>query len=259
VTLFFIKIGVTISIVLGLSVIAERLSPRWAGMLGGYPLGVAIALIFVAIEQGTVFAGVGAIHTLVALAANISIFATYGLCLSLWPRCPFYAATGAGLVSFFSFGYGLSLISFDLKTAFVFTGSVVVCAVFAFRRFQDMTIKQAVKLSPWVALIRAVVACAVVLTVTGLASVLGPQLSGVLSGFPSTVLPLVIILHVTYGPAPVLALIKHFPKGVVSTILFSGVYAAFLIELGVLWTTLLAFAVATVYLFALQYFQQGRT
>lgn len=256
--LFFSKIAVTISIVLGLSVVAERISPRWAGVLGGYPLGVAIALIFVGLEQGPDFAAQGAVHTVVGLIANLSIFATYGVVVSLWRSCPFYIAVLCGLISFGLVGYGLSLIPFTLLTALAVSMGVIVMSIFAFRGFPETKITQAVRLSPWVAAVRACVACGVVLAITGLAKALGPQLSGVLAGFPSTVLPLVVIIHATYGPAPVVALIKHFPKGLGSTVFFSAVYAFMVADFGVLWSSLSAFAVATFYLLGLQYIQTRR-
>ena len=47
-SLFLItKIAVTIGLVLALSLVAERVSPRAAGLLSGYPLGAAIALFLI--------------------------------------------------------------------------------------------------------------------------------------------------------------------------------------------------------------------
>ena len=40
------KLGLSISMVLGLGTIAVRASPRVAGLLSGYPLGTALALFF---------------------------------------------------------------------------------------------------------------------------------------------------------------------------------------------------------------------
>ncbi len=39
----FVKVFVSAAMVLGLTLIAERASPRVAGILSGYPLGVALA------------------------------------------------------------------------------------------------------------------------------------------------------------------------------------------------------------------------
>jgi len=255
-TLFIIKIIVTVTIVLGLSVIAERVSPRWAGMLGGYPLGTAIVLIFIGYEEGTAFAASSAVHTLAGLSANLSIFATYGLVLTLRPHSGFVLPALCALAAFFAVGVPLSWVSFDLIRALTFIIPVVVLCMVVFRRFADMRIKTAVRLSFWVTGIRAATACVVVLSITGLANTLGPEMAGVLAGFPSTVLPMVVIVHFTYGPAPVLTIIKHFPSGLGAMITFAVVYALYLDELGLWLGTLMSFGAATLYLLSFSLVQE---
>ena len=51
-SLLLAKIATAIIAVVGLSLVAERVSPRVAGILSGYPLGTAIALFFIGIELG---------------------------------------------------------------------------------------------------------------------------------------------------------------------------------------------------------------
>ena len=66
----FSKIIVTVGMVLSLSAVAERVSPRVAGLLSGYPLGAAIALFFMGLEIGPDFAAQSAVYTLVGLVAS---------------------------------------------------------------------------------------------------------------------------------------------------------------------------------------------
>lgn len=257
-SLFLIKILVTVSIVLGLSVIAERVSPRWAGLLGGYPLSVAIVLIFIAIEEGLSFGAESAVHTIAGLSANLSIFAAYGLVLSLRPQTHFIVCILCALATFFAIGYGLGQIAFTVETALPFIIAVIFICLFAFKKIADMKIKQAVRLSFWVTLMRAASACFVVLAITAMAETLGAQMAGVMASFPATVLPMVVIIHVTYGPAPVLAIIKHFPAGLGATVVFCLVYTLYLQELGMLLGTLLSFGIATLYLLSYSAWQQKR-
>jgi hypothetical protein len=60
--LFLLKALFSISIVVGLSLIAERAGPRVAGLLTGLPLGAGIVIIFTGIEQGAVFSTQAAQH-----------------------------------------------------------------------------------------------------------------------------------------------------------------------------------------------------
>ena len=255
-TLILIKTLVTITIVLTLSVVAERVSPRWAGMLGGYPLGTAIVLIFIGYEEGTAFAQTSAVHTLAGLTANLAVFAAYGLALTLKRDCHFLIASSCALIGFFAVGIPLSNIEFNLLSAVIFIVIVIGICLIAFKQFPDMKIEKAVRLSFWVTAVRAAMACFVVLSITGLAEQLGPEMAGVLASFPSTVLPMVVIIHFTYGPAPVLTIIKHFPKGLGAMIIFGVIFAQYLEDLGLMWGTLLSFVAATMYLLVFSSLQQ---
>ena len=53
---FVAKLMSSVSIVVLLSWIAERVSPRVSGILSGYPLGAAIALFFYGVEISPEFA-----------------------------------------------------------------------------------------------------------------------------------------------------------------------------------------------------------
>ena len=72
-----VKILATIGIVLGLSLVAERVSPRVAGVLSGYPLGAAIALFFIGLEIGPQFAADSAVFALAGLTASMVFVAAY--------------------------------------------------------------------------------------------------------------------------------------------------------------------------------------
>ena len=71
------KLVISIGIVLGLSLVAERVSARMAGMLAGYPLGTAIALFFIGLEISPAFATESAIHTLAGFSATLALSGGY--------------------------------------------------------------------------------------------------------------------------------------------------------------------------------------
>jgi hypothetical protein len=260
-TLILIKIFVTITIVLALSIIAERLSPRWAGLLGGYPLGSALVMIFIGYQEGPHFAAQSALHTIAGLSANLAVFAAYGLVLTLRPQSSSLTCAFFALLAFFGTSIPLSKIDFDLIGAIIFIIGVILLSIYAFKRFPEMKITTAVRLGFGVTFIRAFMACFVVLSITGLANQLGPEMAGTLASFPSTVFPMIIIIHFTYGPAPVLTIIKYFPNGLGAMLSFAIVYALYIESFGLLWGTVVSFAAATLYLLAfssLQYKMRQR-
>jgi len=255
-TLILIKICVTITIVLGLSIVAERVSPKWAGLLGGYPLGIAIVLIFISFEEGPAFAAQSAIHSLAGLSANLSVFAAYGLVLSLRPNSSFIWPALASLTAFFSIAIPIGYVDFTLTSSVTFILFIIIGCIYAFKHFPDMKIEKAVKLGFGVTFTRATMACFVVLSITGLAEQMGPELAGSLGSFPSTVFPLIIIMHFTYGPAPVLTIIKHFPNGLGAMVVFGIIYVLYLEDFGLIWGTAFSFFIATLYLLAYSAIQQ---
>ena len=71
------KLGLSVSMVLGLGTVAVRASPRIAGLLSGYPLGTALALFFIGLEISPAFATQSAVHTLAGFTATMALGAGY--------------------------------------------------------------------------------------------------------------------------------------------------------------------------------------
>ena len=64
--------------VVALSFVAEHVSPKWAGILSGFPTGSAITLYFYGLENGLEFAGSSAIYNMIGLVAmQMFIFCFY--------------------------------------------------------------------------------------------------------------------------------------------------------------------------------------
>ena len=82
--LLFVKILSATLIVVTLSVVAEKASPRVSGLLAGYPLGTALALFFYGLELGPRFAADAAVYALLGLIATESfVYVYYHLSLRL--------------------------------------------------------------------------------------------------------------------------------------------------------------------------------
>jgi uncharacterized membrane protein (GlpM family) len=78
-----VKVSVSILVVVLLSLIAEWASPRIAGIASGYPLGAAISLYFIGLENGSGFAARSALFTAAGLAATIAFVGGYLLGIRL--------------------------------------------------------------------------------------------------------------------------------------------------------------------------------
>jgi uncharacterized membrane protein (GlpM family) len=245
-----IKIVVTSLMVLGLSWLSERISPRVAGVFAGLPLGIAVSLFFIGVEQGPSFAAEASLSALGGLGASV-IF-----CFAYWRFSATLRRWNIALTSVLSLAVFLvaaALIGFLPQNRWllkIVTLVITAVALFVFRRISeaDPAQRKQVTVTPLILLVRAALATAIVLAITGLASVIGEKWSGLLSGFPITLYPVLLIVHATYSEGEAHGIIQAFPYGVGSLIIcaFAGSYL--LVQLGVYWGMALSILLAAIYL-----------
>ena len=251
-TLFILKIVISISIVVALSLIAERAGPRVAGLLTGLPLGAGMVIIFTGAEQGVEFAARSAHHMVPGFVTTLVFVYIYaavaakqgigGIRAVLWPSLlanAGYAAT-AWLVSFTQLPlfYSVPMIAFCLVGASKLMAYLPNTPIMARVRFG------------WrVMAFRAGMATAAIMIITGIAGNIGEQWTGILTAFPITLFPLILVIHITYSGNEIAAVLKHVPMGLGGVVSFCVTAAYSLPALDLGWGTFAAYIVAAVYLF----------
>jgi len=244
------KLLVSIGVVLGLSVIAERVSTRVAGLLAGYPLGTAIALFFIGLELSPEFAADSAVHTLAGFTATLALGGGYLLGARRDGLVGVLRGTATGLAAWLATSLVLTSIPFTRISGTLTTLVAIVVFTWLYRRVPD------IKASPkggfsWPALaLRAGLAAGIIFLITGLAHVMPAAWTGVMAAFPVTMYPFLVILHLTQGAAPVATVIKHYPAGLGSLVCYALVVSLTYATLGLWPGTLLGFAAATAWLLA---------
>ncbi|UXD86702.1 hypothetical protein [Thalassolituus hydrocarboniclasticus] len=246
--LLLAKILVTFLTVVLLAKVAERMSPRHAGLLAGFPLGTAIALYFFGWQQGPQFAADSAVFTLSGLTSAICL--AYGY-WQVAKRKPGMQWLPLAVLSGFACFFAASLILQQLPANRWLSLAVVVAAIFLFRTlFKDIAEQQidrsqppANKLAELLSgkaatlLFRASIATASILLITGLADLLGPTLAGLLAAFPVSFFPLMLILHISYGAGVLNATIKHYPDGIGALVVYALAVSYLYPLLGLHWGT----------------------
>ena len=120
--------------------------------------------------------------------------------------------------------------------------------VYLFRSIKNATIRERVKLTPGILFLRAFLAGFIILAIIATAKLVGSRWAGLLSAFPSTLFPLILIVNLTYDKAHVHTVIKNFPQGLGSLITYllcvSIVYPVNGIYIG----TVISLAAASIYL-----------
>ncbi len=234
--LFIIKALVSISIVMLLSLIAERWSPRIAGILSGYPTGTAISLFFFGLEISPEFVSNSVTYNLLGLiATQIFVYFYYKSTLFFKKGAILFSPLSA-IFAYFIFIYLLSFIRVDLFSAFILSLASTLIFLYAFKRIKNVRIKETVKISNKLLVMRVLVAASIIISITELAKFIGPTWAGLLSSFPSTLLPLFLILHYTYKKENLHSLIKNIPIGNIVLIFYSlsvsFVYPAYGVYIG---------------------------
>lgn len=242
-TLLLYKISITILAVLGLSFVAEKISTRLAGLLSGYPIGTAIILHFYGLEYGANFAADAAIFNLCGLFASQCFAYTY---YRISKRTASLAITSLLAIA----GYMLPalLVSQMSPTrltalAIAITATTLFCILLRGSRAGKVTSSKGWSFRLLAA--RLVFTASLVLAVTECADLVGPGWAGIFSAFPVALYPLVFLLHREHGPEAARTIIGNFPFGLWSVIAYALTVSLVYPVYGVIFGTLLGFAVAT--------------
>ncbi|OPX56490.1 hypothetical protein SAMN02745127_01875 [Oceanospirillum multiglobuliferum] len=264
-SLLLIKIAVSVATVIGLSLIAEHVSPRIAGLLSGYPLGTAIALFFIGYEISPEFAAEGAVYTLAGFASTLMLTTGYWLGIkrlavgtkhNTTTQTPdqqgrwleVFTASALGVVCFVLSGLLIKLLPLTLLTAACLPALAILACIWGYRHISESQVGKKVKMSVSVLLFRAVVAALIVVLITGAAHWVPAATAGVLAAFPISMFPFLVLMHRTYGAEKALTVIKHYPTGLGSLMVYATSIAWCYPSLGLLWGTLLSFVFSTLYL-----------
>lgn len=246
-TLLIIKALISILVVMGLSLVAEHASPRAAGILSGYPLGTAIVLFFFGLEKGPEFAAASAPFALAGLVAS----QTFVFCYykgSLGYGHSLVRASATAVCGYLIAAVVLSRLHLSLALSIILPAASVFVFAFLFRQIENRTVAARAPLTLNTILLRAGFSGAIIIAITTLPGMAGPEWSGLFSSFPSTLFPLILIVHFTYGKEHAHTIIKNFPLGLGSLIVYCLSVYAFYPGWGIYAGTCASFFSATLYL-----------
>lgn len=249
--LLIMKALISVGIVVSLSLVVERIGPRAAGLLTGLPLGAGMVIVFTGIEQGTAFAAAAGGHMVPGFMTTPVFIYLYATVAAKLNKGGVLAVIVPAIVA--NSGYGcaawlVSLTSFSLIEAIPLVAVVVYLASRVMATLPDKTIVTRVRFGWWVLAFRAGMATAAILIITGIADQVGPQWTGILTAYPITLFPLILVIHMTYAGQEIAAVLKHVPAGLGSVLSFCIVVALTLDNLGLIWGVAAAYAAAAMYL-----------
>ncbi|SHJ06130.1 hypothetical protein [Pseudozobellia thermophila] len=246
--LFAIKLIVAIALVIGLSLLAENVSPKVAGILSGYPTGSAITLFFFGLEVNPDYAAKSAVYNMIGLTAALSFVYIYYIASKHFAKFNILLSSLSAILGYFAVVWLLHLVDINLIMAITLPIAFAFLYLYLFKDIKNITIGTKARLNFKILFVRAFFASLIILGITSVPKFVGPSWAGLFSAFPTTLFPLILIIHYTYSKEHVHTLIKNVPVGMFSLIIYSLtisiVYPLFGIYLG----TLMSFGTATLYL-----------
>lgn len=246
--LFLIKLIVAIAFVIGLSLLAENVSPKVAGVLSGYPTGSAITLFFFGLEVNPEFAATSAVYNMIGLSAALSFVFIYYIASKYFKKYNILFSSLFAILGYLAIIGLLHLIEINKYIAILIPIAFSLLCVYLFKDIKNINIQTKAKLNYKILFVRAFFAALIILLITTVPKFVGPSWAGLFSAFPTTLFPLMLIIHFTYSKEHVHTIIKNVPIGMFSLIIYSLsisiVYPLYGIYLG----TIISFGAATLYL-----------
>lgn len=254
--LLIAKFLITLLIVVGLSEVAKRVSATAAGILIGLPLGAGISVYFFTMEQGVAFTLGTVPWGIAGLSASIVFSLAYvlaGRAFRIANRALSVAvSTIAAVAVYVLFSKLLRLFTFDLAGATILTAAFIAGNILVIRSLRIPRASGGSKpLSLGIILFRAVTAGLTITVVTGLAGVIGPGWSGILSAFPAMLFPLLLVLHYEEGDRLYPGVVEGFAYSIFNLVIFYLLLHASLPRLGLNLSFVVLYAASAIVLWGI--------
>jgi hypothetical protein len=233
-----LKLFLVPSLICAITLAGRRWGPAVAGWLSGFPIVSAPVLFFIAVEQGTEFAGNAAAATLSCVPAVLLFSTTYAW---LATRANWMTSLAGALLAYFA---GVVVLYLIAPPVYVSAPLVYAIVWFAPRFFPAMQEVSALPTFRGTELVlRMLAGAALVLALTYFAADLGPKLSGLFAMFPVLGIVLAVFSHRQAGAAFTIRLLRGMVFGFYAFTSFCLVVALTIVPLGI--GIAFAFALAT--------------
>ena len=215
-------------LIAAITIAGQRLGPRVAGALTGLPVVAGPIALFLALEQGAAFGARAAVGTLGGMVSLAAFCVLYALTAR---RAPWWASLLVGWAGFALSTLALQAVTLRLVPALV----LALLAPIVIRALTPPAVPAARRATvPRTEIgLRMAAGATLVVLLTGVADLLGPRLSGLLTVFPIAVSVLATSSHRSQGAAFAMQLLRGLAAGLYSLTAFFLVLALVLERAGV--------------------------
>jgi uncharacterized membrane protein (GlpM family) len=246
VALLLLKLGLTPLLIGIATLVSRRWGPAIGGLLIALPLTSGPVLLFLALDQSTAFAATATEGSMAGATAVAAFCVAYG-----WAgrRLSWWAAFAVGCLGFVLMSVAIQPVVAGPLPLLI--ASAFAAPILGLRLLPPISPATEETPAPWWDLpARMALGAALVVGITGAATTLGPQLSGLLGTFPVFITVLALFTHRRDGPSQTVRLFRGVLIGMFGTIAFFVVLRLTLESYGVL----VAFPVGIAVALAIQAF-----
>jgi hypothetical protein len=254
--MFFVKILITLVLVILLTEISKRVRPAVGGILMGLPLGAGLSTYFLAYEQGIPFLLQAIPWGILGLSSSLLFALSYYLAERFFPHTlRIVSALRSSLAAILAYGVasmGLRMLPLRLGIALPVTLGMIILNFLAVHWIIPPSIKPPkTHISLPLILLRGLITAVTIALLTGMARIIGPAWSGILSAFPIVLFQVLVFLHVEEGPKVYPGVITGFSYSVLNLLLFYLLLALLLPVVGLNLTYVIVYLFSMVFLYLL--------
>jgi hypothetical protein len=272
--IYFISGSVLIT---SITIIAEKKSPKIAGIMMSLPVITFLSLLFMAISQGADFSSKAAIWNPIGAIADLVYMGLFAVGIGL----PGYIQRNTGgreskycknekiveiltglLVGFT--GYLLFILissKFQIASGWISLAYLWIFAIIfyvLFKRLKEIMLEKPQLVSAKEIVFRGLFGGGVVAAIVILGDSAGHIWGGLFSSFPGTITPVLVLLHLKNGKDMSCCAIKSAPIGLSGTGLYSCMVWLLYPVYGIFMGTLVSYLVVFAFLFALFFGLKGK-
>ena len=245
--LLIIKSIAVVALVLSLSYIAEKVSPKVSGILSGLPVGSSITLLFFAIENGVDYVTKVALYNIHGLFAALAFSIGYYISTFYKGKFEIFMSLLISFIAYLIIAFILAYVPPHVVLTPLIVITLMLIASVYFAKKENFAIDKKVKTSISDIFFRSLLTISIFLVISSLPKYVPSNIAGIFSSFPTILLPLMLIIHFRHSRLQARTVIKNTPFGLSSVVIYSLVVYFAYAKIGIVFGTIVALIASVLY------------
>ena len=245
--LLIVKSIAVVALVLSLSYIAEKVSPKVSGILSGLPVGSSITLLFFAVENGVDYVTKVALYNIHGLFAALAFSIGYYISTFYKGKFEIFMSLLISFIAYLVIAFILAYVPPHVVLTPLIVITLMLIATIYFAKKENFIIDKKVKITVSDIIFRSLLTISIFLIISSLPKYVPSNIAGIFSSFPTILLPLMLIIHFRHSRLQARTVIKNTPFGLSSVVIYSLVVYFSYAKIGIIFGTIIALIASVLY------------